>query len=302
MSDHTILLDAPAGDGDLRVSVEIDLAAGGRIRQITVADDTDVVDLLAADDGRDPASTGWGSFPMAPWVGRIRNGRFRFLDQEVRLDLNHADGTGAGGGPIIPPRPAPSGQIGDDDRHHHAIHGTTFGRRWDVVDAEPGRVELTCRLNGVLGWEFGGIARQKIGVSSTHIELHLAVEPDVGAVFPAAVGWHPWFAKPDRLDVHPLAMYRRDDLGLPTGELVVPTEPPWDDCFVNRAPVELHYGRRLAPVITVASPDCDHWVIYDKPPHATCVEPQSGPPDAPNLRPELATSDHPLRRTMTISW
>jgi aldose 1-epimerase len=30
---------------------------------------------------------------------------------------------------------------------------------------------------------------------------------------------------------------------------------------------------------------CDHWVVFDERAHATCVEPQSGPPDAFNLDP-----------------
>ena len=143
----------------------------------------------------------------------------------------------------------------------------------------------------------------KLAVTSAAREaVRSYVEADDGAVFPAALGWHPWFTKPDRLVVHPLAMFEQDDVGLPTGRLVTPTDPPWDDCFVLHEPVELHYDRRLAPVVTVASPDCEYWVVFDKPAHATCVEPQSGPPDALTLRPELPTSARPLRRTMTIDW
>src|SRR5690606_34548827 len=105
---------------------------------------------------------------------------------------------------------------------------------------------------------------------------------------PVTIGWHPWFVKPvtDRLEFE--AMYRRGADGLPTGELVDPTPRPWDDCFVRpRGPLRLHYadpsgGADQALVVTIAS-DCDHWVVYDEPVHATCVEPQSGPPDAANL-------------------
>lgn len=301
MPDCALQLSA-ASDRGLGATVDIDLAAGGRIRQVAVTDGADTVELLAASDERDPASTGWGSFPMAPWAGRLRNGRFRFFDREIGLDLNHADGTGTGGGPIRPPRPAPHGTLTGDDLRRHAIHGTTFARPWTVVDVDTHRVEATCELVGALGWDLAGVARQIISVSPTRIDLELAVEPADDVAFPAAVGWHPWFVKPDRLVVHPLAMYEQDGVGLPTGRLVEPTEPPWDDCFVMHAPAELHYDRRLAPVVTVSSHDCDHWVIYDRPAHATCVEPQSGPPDALNLRPDLATAANPLRRTMTIGW
>ncbi len=96
-------------------------------------------------------------------------------------------------------------------------------------------------------------------------------------------------------------MYVRDAIGLPTGELINPPPGPWDDCFLNRDPVRLVYGRSLAAVVTVSS-DCDHLVLYDQPEHATCVEPQSGPPDAFNLQPEVVSPGSPLRRTMTWSW
>ncbi|MGA9275307.1 aldose epimerase [Ilumatobacter sp.] len=302
MPIEPIHLTSSDPDGSSLVTVTVDVAAGGRIRQITITDEPDSVDLLTGEDGNRSTSSGWGSFPMAPWAGRIRHGRFRFLGDDVRLDLNHVDGSGTGGGPIVPPRPATSGPVAADDRRAHPIHGTTFTRPWTPVSVTADRIEMSCPLEGMLAWPYPGLARQVLTLGPRRLELELAVEPDGDTVFPASIGWHPWFVKPDRLDFAPTAMYVRDEIGIPTGELVRPLPPPWDDCFVNRRPVELHYERRVAPVVTVSSPDCDHWVIYDKPSHATCVEPQSGPPDAPTLRPEIATSDHPLRRSMSITW
>ena len=70
---------------------------------------------------------------------------------------------------------------------------------------------------------------------------------------------------------------------------------------MNSAPVVLHYDRPTVAVVQVES-DCDHWVVYDEPADATCVEPQSGPPDAFNLVHHVVTPATPLRRTMTIAW
>ena len=292
-----------AGDGgDISADVEIDLAAGCRIAQITVSSGGERVGLLTTPDARIPSSTGWGSFPMAPWAGRIRNGRFRFRGDDIRLELNHDDGSGVGGGAIEPPVPAPTGPITDEDRRRHSIHGTTFSRTWNVVDEDTDHIEATCSLVGALGWPFPGVARQRIMLTPRRLDVELGVEPAAGSIFPASVGWHPWFVKPERLTFHPVAMYALDPIGLPTDELVTPSPPPWDDCFVNHEPVTLHYARHVAPVVTVDSPDCDHWVVYDMPADATCVEPQSGPPDATTLRPDVATSHDPLRRTMSISW
>ena len=46
----------------------------------------------------------------------------------------------------------------------------------------------------------------------------------------------------------------------------------------------------------------DHWVVYDEPDHAICVEPQSGPPDALNLGPRLVRAAEPLRGELVLRW
>jgi aldose 1-epimerase len=115
---------------------------------------------------------------------------------------------------------------------------------------------------------------------------------------PAQVGWHPWFVRPARLDVNFAEMYVRDADYIATTQRITPPPGPWDDCFTGarRSPaVIFDDGVR----ITVES-DCDHWVIYDMPTHALCVEPQSGPPDGFTLRPQVVTATQPLRRTMTL--
>jgi aldose 1-epimerase len=288
-----------AHHGPSSVEVTVVPTAGGRLRQITITTDAGTAELLAPSDDVRPNSTGWGSFPMAPWAGRVRHGRFHFVDEAVRLDLDHSDGGASGGGPIDPPAPSPD--VADQADRRHAIHGTVYFRPWTVVDATDTTIEMTCPIDGARNWPYRGVARQLVSLHHDRLELELIVELHDRPA-PISIGWHPWFTKPDRLDFSPVAMYRRDAIGLPTGELVAPAPPPWDDCFVNRSPVTLHYDRDVAPTITVSSPDCDHWVVFDGTEHATCVEPQSGPPDAPNVRPEIVTPTHPLRRTMTIRW
>jgi len=269
--DRPIVLE----HGDTQASIAVD--AGGRLAQLTVGGQPLLIEPLD-----DPASTGWGSFPMAPWAGRIRHGRFRFLGVDHRLLTNHQDGRG------------------DDANRRHAIHGTVFARRWDVVERDAASISMTCELTGALDWAFAGTASHRIEVVADGLRCELSVE-SAGDPFPAEIGWHPWFLKPERLDFTPAAMYARDSLGLPTGELIAPPAGPWDDCFVNVDPVTLHYDRPTASSVTLTS-DCDHWVVYDEPDHATCVEPQSGPPDAVAVRPRLTVPGNPLRRTLRVSW
>ncbi len=232
--------------------LEVDVApqAGGRIAQVRV-DGTE--QLVGYGDHDATAAIAWGSYPMVPWCGRIREGRFQFDGRDYALPVNL--------GP-------------------HAIHGVGFLLPWQVVSQDRREVELELRLPRDGRWPFGGTARQRIGVDGRRLVMELSVTASDGPM-PVTLGWHPWFRKPDRLEFAPEAMYPRDADGmtlLPAG----PVGPsPWDDCFVNRRPVAMQRdGRRI-----VVESACTDWVVYDQPSFATCVEPQTGPPDAFNLDP-----------------
>jgi aldose 1-epimerase len=269
-------MDDPAPTLTLRsgaATVTVHPDAGARIGQVDVAGQPLLVDV-PAHDRRHPMM--WGSYPMVPWAGRIRGGRFPFDGTDHQLPINHRDAPGPG--------------------REHAIHGLAFDGTWEVVDAD----DSSCRCAISLEWEFGGTVTHTVALLDDRVVMTLMVEATDGP-FPAEVGWHPWFRKPDRLEFSPSAMYERDEFGLPTGRLTDPTPAPWDDCFVNTLPITLHYDRQVAPAVTVRS-GCDHVVVYDEPADATCVEPQSGPPDAFNLDPHVVTPTSPLTRTMSISW
>ena len=274
---------APGNDsGGPLISVDVHPDDGGRIGQIMVGDVPLLIDVPESDG--DIESVKWGSYPMAPWAGRVRTGRFCYFDADHQLLLNQDD--------------SGSGKPG----HQHAMHGTVFAATWTIDSQQPATLEMSCPLDQQgSGWPFDGAAHQRIEVSGHQLRCDLSVTAGHHPSFPAVIGWHPWWRKPASLSFHPDAMYERDDVGLPTGKLVAPSPGPWDDCLVNTAPVTLHYDRENVSDVTVSS-DCDHWVVYDEPEHATCVEPQSGPPDAFNLRPEIATSNRALRRTMIVSW
>ncbi len=271
VSDAESILTLQSGD----VTVTVHPADGARIGQITVADQPLLIDIPGADER---TATWWGSFPMVPWVGRIAQGRFAFDGVEHHLTINHHDG--------------------DDGRPEraHAIHGLGFEHAWDVVAVDA----TACTTRYVLDWTFGGVVTQTLALFHDRVVSTLQVEATVGA-FPAEIGWHPWFRKPDRLAFVPTAMYERDEFGIPTGNVVEPSTGPWDDCFINTEPVVLHYDRSVAPAVSVTS-GCDHWVVFDHFDHATCVEPQSGPPDAFNLDPHVVAPGADLVRTMTIAW
>ncbi len=250
------------------LEVDIAAAAGGRIAQIRC----DGVEQLVGhgEHGADSALA-WGSYPMVPWAGRIRRGRFRFEGRDYELPVN----LGA-----------------------HAIHGVGFLMPWQVLEQGPDHAWLELAMPVDHRWPFGGIAAQRFEISGRSLRLVLSVTA-VGHAMPVSLGWHPWFRKPERMEFDPEAMYPRDEDGiavLPPG----PVPPgPWDDCFVNAREVVLH---RAGQRVRVAS-ECRDWVVYDQPAHATCVEPQTAPPDAFNLQPgQMLRPGETLTARCSLRW
>jgi galactose mutarotase-like enzyme len=82
--------------------------------------------------------------------------------------------------------------------------------------------------------------------------------------------------------------------------LVTPPPGPWDDCFTDlHGPPVLSFEG--GPVLTIES-SCEHLVVYDERVEAVCVEPQTAPPDAPNLAPTVVEPGRPLVATMTLRF
>jgi aldose 1-epimerase len=248
--------------------LEVALApeAGGRIAQIRY----DGMDWLVSEEEGGAAAIAWGCYPMVPWAGRIRHGQFKFGGKRHELSINFGE---------------------------HAIHGVGFVRPWQMDSLEADRATLSLALPENAYWPFGGRATQAIQVGTDHLELHLGVQA-VHKPMPAILGWHPWFRKPDRLLFTPDAMYPRDGEGIAMLPRVPPAPGPWDDCFISKGAVTLVSGAQHLRM----SADSHHWVVYDAAPHATCVEPQTGPPDAFTLLPNRLEPGQGLHLRLVLSW
>lgn len=75
MSARDLVLEA----ADARLVVRT--AAGGRLGSVTVGNRELLVTSSA--DG----TFSWGSYPMTPWAGRVRHGRFAFAGREHTLPI-----------------------------------------------------------------------------------------------------------------------------------------------------------------------------------------------------------------------
>ena len=64
-------------------------------------------------------TTGWGAYPMVPFAGRVRNGRFSHEGTAYQLPLN----------------------LGE-----HAIHGTVFDVSWSTIEQSPMHAVLVTSL------------------------------------------------------------------------------------------------------------------------------------------------------------
>lgn len=235
-----------------RLAVTVSPAEGGRVAQI-VADGVPV--LIGPGEGRpDPSDPlAWGSYPMVPWCGRIRQGRFTFDGIDHQLPINFET---------------------------HSIHGVGCRSTWTVTEHTAHRVRMELVLPHDASWPFGGIARQTIAIDGTRVRLELAVTA-LDHAMPASLGWHPWFRKPSTFDFRPAAMYRRDEAWITVDELVPVPDAPFDDCFVNGDPVRI----TVDGVPLELTSNCSDWVVFDMRPHGTCIEPQTAPPDSFNIRP-----------------
>lgn len=247
-------------------SVVVDAAHGARLASLRIHGH----ELLVRPDP-DPDPLSWGCYPMVPWAGRVADGGFDYEGERHRLPIGLAP---------------------------HAIHGTGYLRPWLPIDATRFELELA------EDWPFGGRVVHEIELEADHLTLTLEVHAGDRAM-PAMAGWHPWFVRSIaganvELRFRAAAMYERSDRHLPTGRLITPSARPWDDCFVDVTDGPALWWPEVGEIELTST--CDHWVVYDEPTHAICVEPQTGPPDEFNRQARVVQPGDPLRAQFTIRW
>ncbi len=144
--------------------------AGAALRSLRVKAGRAAQELLHGGDAElDPAKLpqGTGSFIMAPWPNRIRDGRLIAPDGEHVLPVN-------------------SGV--------HAIHGLLREREWQVVEKSSTAVMLRAELQPP--WPYRGAVISRTALNGPALEQTLVVEAAPGEKpFPAGFGWHPWFRR-----------------------------------------------------------------------------------------------------------
>jgi aldose 1-epimerase len=250
------------GEGENRAAIDPD--DGGRVASLVIAGRERL--RVTPQTGMVEPALSWGSFLMAPFVGRLFEGALAWNDHVIAVPRNHG---------------------------RHAIHGSVFDVPWRVIAQTANTVALVCEMDRAR-WPFRGRVFQRISLGPGVLALEATIEAD--EPMPAALGWHPWFARGDgavRVGVAADRVLQLTEDLIPTGELEAV------DARTDLRDTPAIGSRKIDDVYTsVASPAELCWpdlrleiefgpsvgsvVVYNHP-EAICVEPITAWPDAIRL-------------------
>jgi aldose 1-epimerase len=233
-------------DGD-QISIAIDLDQGARLASVQWRDMQFAVPFRGQD-------LTWGWFSMVPFAGRIKDGIIKDLKGNKHQLPNNFD----------PP---------------HALIGYGAQSSWEDIGGGRQHLELPSPFNGAT-------VTQSYEILDNAIRWSLEFEAN-GCDLPVTLGFHPWFAreigKGDSAELLFSAskMFKRGDDYLPTGEIITPTQTPWDDTFIEIKGVP----EIIWPGAARLTMECDtpYWMVYSQDEDGICIEPVTAPPDAQNL-------------------
>jgi aldose 1-epimerase len=243
------------------VGLTIDVERGARIASLSIGDRRLIVGPPDGPDGTD-AGIDWGCYLMAPWAGRIADGRLDWDDIHVTL-------------PTAAER--------------HALHGVTYARPWTVESADRREATLRCDL-GAAGWPFGGSVVQSFELRGDGLIVSAELEAEQAT--PVVLGWHPWFrSNGEEAHVTLLARSTLETVDkIPTGRLLPldertdlgPSVPilgrPLDDAYPDvDEPAFVEWDDLTLRIELEPGPTT--FVVYTRG-QSFCVEPQTGWPNA----------------------
>ncbi|NJC04253.1 aldose 1-epimerase [Sphingomonas kaistensis] len=187
--DHMLALRA--GDLELVLSP----ALGGAIRDLSWTRDGRRIPLMRASREAADSVLDMASFPLVPFVNRIRGGRFTFRGREVVLKPNMA-------GDISP------------------LHGQGWLAPWTVKDAGENHAEL--HFTHEAGeWPWAYEAVQVVTLDERGLSLRLQCRNRDSEPMPCGLGQHPYFpcTAETRIATAVRSTFEIDEHVLPTGEV-----------------------------------------------------------------------------------
>ncbi|NMK48088.1 aldose 1-epimerase [Achromobacter sp. Bel] len=204
-----------------------------------------------------------GSYPLAPYSNRIRDGVFTF--NGARHSLQSVAG-----------RP-------------HAIHGAGLFQAWQVRNLAADSIDLVLsQPAGVLGWPWPFECVQRYRLDARGLSLSLSITNQGDTPMPFGLGIHPYFTA-ERVTLNARRVWPADADGIPKGSQVkhvreLRQSAAGCDTYLSqwegRATLHWADGRELA---LHADPAFAHLVVYTAPgSDFLCVEPVTNVADAFN--------------------
>ncbi len=194
-----------------------------RLRVSVKGEWADFLKPVASGDALLDASTGHGSYIMAPWSNRIAGAGFEFSGRRYQLRKNFRDGT--------------------------AIHGDVRTRPWTVIESSAERFEAELDSREFMDFNFPFAARfhQAIGMEADRLRMDFTTENAGDEPMPAGFGIHPFVMR--RLT------WRDDDV-----MLVVPADRvyPAVGCIPTGPAEAVERSTDLRHLRKLGKPNLDH--------------------------------------------
>jgi aldose 1-epimerase len=228
---------------------------GGSIASFEFAREDERFPILRGCEGASADVLAAGSFPLVPYVNRIRGGQFRFRDRLVRLAPNMAGD------------PSP-------------LHGQGWLAPWEVVDAGERAAVLGFDHPGG-EWPWAYSAEQRFELREDGLELTLSCTNRSDSPMPCGLGQHPYFhcGPETRIQTKVSSVWLIDEHVLPTEE--VPAEGRFDLSDARVCGMGLDHGfggwsgsARLSDPdwpfeLMMRAPDCAFFQLYS--PHGGAI-------------------------------
>lgn len=181
------LVTLSSGPLELVLSPEV----GGGIARFQHSAGGHVVPILRGCEGIPTHVLDMASFPLVPYVNRIRGGRFGFRGREICLTPN------------MPGDPSP-------------LHGQGWLNPWRVIAVSPD--EATIEFVHEAGeWPWAYLARQQFKLDDGGLSIELTCRNIAGEPMPCGLGQHPYFhcSAQTRIATHVAEVWTIDDQVLP---------------------------------------------------------------------------------------
>lgn len=185
-----------------RLRLELSPSAGGSISAFEWVGDGAATPVLRKCNGPLENVLDAASFPLVPYVNRVRDGRFTFRGREVRIAPNMAGD------------PSP-------------LHGQGWLNPWKVEQAGERKADLTYRHEpGEWPWAYE--ARQRFALDQRRLTVRLTCRNVSEEPMPCGLGQHPYFpcGPETRIDTRVTHAWTIDEQVLPVEK--VPAEGRFD--------------------------------------------------------------------------